>query len=80
MTKFETIGVQLQMDAETPRDAVRKFSYSCRVCSSRGLRIECDRCAIRATHESTVAWMKDQQEESLRQPIADLISRKVSAL
>lgn len=55
MTKFEQRGVELQYEACSVREADRKFSYSCNVCCSRGVRIECDRCAIRATHDMTVA-------------------------
>lgn len=55
MTKFEQVGVDLQYDALSVRDAVKSFRYSCKVCCRRGMRIDCDRCAIRATHDMTVA-------------------------
>lgn len=56
MTKFEQRGVELQVESGSKREAERKFSYSCDVCCSRGLRIECDRCAIKATHDLTIAY------------------------
>ena len=57
MTKFEQIGVQYQHDARDKCEAARSFRYSCRVCCDRGMRIECDRCAIAITHAATVAAM-----------------------
>lgn len=55
MTKFEQVGVNLQNEAESKREASRSFRYSCRVCCERGMRIDCDKCAIAYTHEATVA-------------------------
>lgn len=58
MTQFEHIGVQNQMDATNIFEANRAFSSSCRFCSERGIRIECDRCAISVVHDRIVAVMK----------------------
>lgn len=55
MTKFEQVGVQLQNEATNKHDAIRSFAYSCRCCCDKGMRIECERCAIAATHRMTVA-------------------------
>ena len=55
MTKFEQIGVNFQYDACNKREANRSFSYSCRVCCARGMRIDCERCAIATVHAATVA-------------------------
>lgn len=55
MTKFEQVGVSLQNEATTKYDARKNFSYSCRCCCNRGMRIECDRCAIAATYRMTIA-------------------------
>ena len=70
MTKFEQIGVDLQYDAMSKSDAVRKFRYSCTVCCTRGMHIECDRCAIRATHELTVGYFDSfgLQKKELPEP------------
>lgn len=65
MTKFEQIGVELQYDACSLHQSSKNFQYSCRVCCERGMRIECDRCAIRATHEMTVAYFASTQENPL---------------
>lgn len=55
MTKFEQIGVGFQYDAANKAEANRSFRYSCRVCCERGMRLECDRCAIAAVHDMTIA-------------------------
>lgn len=55
VTKFEQVGVELQYEASNRHEANRSFKYSCRVCCERGMRIECDRCAIAVTHAITVA-------------------------
>lgn len=61
MTKFEQRGVEFQYDASCKKDAERSFQYSCGVCCSRGMRIDCDRCAIRATHEMTMAYFASSE-------------------
>ena len=66
MTKFEQRGVELQQEACSSQDADRKFSYSCNVCCTRGLRIECDRCAIRATHDLTSAYFATRNKAVLK--------------
>jgi len=58
VTKFEQIGIEFQHEATSKYEANRSFRYSCRVCCERGIRIDCDRCAIAATHELTVAAME----------------------
>lgn len=55
MTKFEQIGVNYQHDAETPKQAMNAFKYSCNCCCSKGMRIDCDKCAIAATHNLVMA-------------------------
>lgn len=57
VTKFEQVGVDLQYSSVSKRDAVQKFGYSCRVCCNRGMKIDCDKCAIAATHAITIAAM-----------------------
>lgn len=59
MTRFESIGVARQMDANSIREANSRFLHSCGICSSRGVNISCDHCAIRFCHEETVACFRD---------------------
>lgn len=58
MTKFEQRGVELQHEAVSIGHARKNFSYSCGVCCNRGLHLDCDRCAIAATHSLVVATLK----------------------
>lgn len=61
VTKFEQIGVGFQYEATNKAEANRSFNYSCRVCCERGMRIDCARCAIAATHAITVAAFETKQ-------------------
>lgn len=61
LTKFEQVGVNYQLDSASKQEANRNFRYSCRVCCNRGMRIECDRCAISATHDAVVAALETAQ-------------------
>jgi hypothetical protein len=55
MTKFEQIGVNYQYEAADKASANRSFAYSCKCCCQRGMRIECDRCAIEIAHSLVIA-------------------------
>lgn len=55
MIKFEQIGVNLQNESETIKEAQNKFSRSCDICCNRGLNIKCERCAIAIAHKLTIA-------------------------
>jgi len=61
MTKFEQVGVNYQNDAMDKRETNKSFRYSCRVCCERGIRVECDRCAIAVTHDAVVAAFETAQ-------------------
>ena len=61
MTKFEQVGVNYQNDAESKEQANRSFRYSCECCCTRGLRIECDRCAIAVAHNLTIAAFENSK-------------------
>ncbi len=59
MTKFEIVGVGFQHDAETKREARKSFRYSCRVCCERGMRIDCEKCAIAFAHDAVLAALDE---------------------
>lgn len=59
MTKFETIGVQAQLDAEDKKEAMKRFMWSCSCCCYRGMKLDCDRCAIDHTHREVLASFDD---------------------
>lgn len=61
MTKFETIGVNYQYEADSKEDALRAFQYSCNCCCHRGMRIDCDRCAIAVAHNHVVAAFESKE-------------------
>jgi len=57
MTAFESRGVELQMECESKSQAEKRFEHSCNLCCKRGLRIECDRCAISVVHDKIQKMM-----------------------
>lgn len=61
MTKFEQVGVNYQNDAESKEQANRSFRYSCECCCTRGVHIECDRCAIAVAHNLTIAAFENNK-------------------
>lgn len=62
MTKFEQIGVNMQYDAITKEVAKQKFARSCACCCHKGMRIECDRCAIVEVHQLVIAAFETKQK------------------
>ena len=62
MTKFEQVGVNFQYDATSIEQANRSFAYSCNCCCHKGMRIDCDRCAIAHTHNLVVACLADKEK------------------
>lgn len=63
MTKFEQIGVGFQHDACNIQEARKAFKYSCDCCCHKGMQIDCDKCAIAATHSMVVACFNDQHKK-----------------
>ena len=62
MTKFETIGVNRQYEAETVREANKAFNHSCYCCCNRGMKIDCDKCSIAFVHSLVVACFNGNEE------------------
>lgn len=62
MTKFEQIGVNYQYDAPTKESANKSFAFSCNCCCAKGMRLDCDRCAISAVHTMVVACFESRKE------------------
>lgn len=58
MIKFEMIGIQHQEMSVSREDCTSKFSYSCKLCN-RGIRLNCDMCAIKVTHELMITVFED---------------------
>lgn len=60
MTKFEQIGVNMQYEALTKTEAKTNFSRSCDCCCNRGMKINCDRCAIATANKLVVATFEGE--------------------
>lgn len=56
MIKFEQVGINLQYAATTKEQAQRSFSYSCDCCCNKGVRLDCDKCAISHVHALVMAY------------------------
>ena len=54
-TKFESIGVSIQNATSSKQEAIAEFQRSCRICNYRGIRVDCDRCAIANAHSLNLA-------------------------
>ena len=61
MTKFEQMGVNYQYDANNIEEANKAFKHSCNCCCNKGIRIDCDKCAIAHTHALIVAYFNDNK-------------------
>ena len=64
MTKFETIGVNRQYEANCTREANKAFAHSCDCCCNKGIHLECDRCSIAYVHSMVVAYFADLEMEA----------------
>lgn len=63
MTKFEQIGINHLYLATDKAHLNKTFNYSCNCCCYKGMHIECDHCAISATHSMLVAIFDDKKGE-----------------
>ena len=63
MTKFEQVGINFQYDASTKEQAIKSFKYSCACCCNKGMRLDCDRCAIANVHAMIMAIFDSKNEE-----------------
>ena len=61
MTKFENVGMERQILARNSREAIQSFQNSCKVCCAKGMKIECERCGISATHHEILAYFADDE-------------------
>ena len=55
MTKFEQVGINMQYESPTKEIAIQKFSRSCECCCTKGIHIDCDKCAIETVHKLVMA-------------------------
>ena len=64
MTKFETVGVNLQYDATNAKEANKSFAYSCNCCCHKGIKLDCDKCAINHVHSLIIAHFDDRNKNT----------------
>jgi hypothetical protein len=55
MYKFEQVGVNKQYAANSKAEAQKAFAYSCDCCCNKGMRLDCDTCAIANVHSLVMA-------------------------
>lgn len=75
MTKFEQVGVNYQYDAKSTQEANSAFKRSCDCCCAKGIRIDCDRCAIAHAHSMVVAAFASTTTERENEPNLVLLFR-----
>ena len=63
MTKFETVGINNLMNATNKETLINRFSWSCNCCCAKGMRIECDRCAIAYNYNILMAIFEDKTKK-----------------
>ena len=63
MQKFEQVGVNYQYAAASKKEAQRTFAYSCNCCCNKGMRIDCDHCAISHVHSMVLAYFDDSNQK-----------------
>ena len=63
MQKFEQVGVTFQYNATNKAEARKAFSYSCNCCCNKGMRIDCDHCAISHVHSMVMAYFDEKERK-----------------
>ncbi len=63
MTKFEQVGINYQYSALTKEEAQKSFSYSCKCCCNKGMRLDCDKCNISHVHSMVMAFFNDKNNK-----------------
>lgn len=58
MIAFEERGVEFQYNSASATQAKKNFSNSCNACCRKGIRLDCNRCAISATHSLVLAMFQ----------------------
>ena len=61
MTKFESNGVNMQIESSSKFEAQKRFENSCDLCCKFGLHIECDRCAIATVHNQVLEFLTNSE-------------------
>ena len=65
MCKFETIGAEKQYESASKYEANRNFKISCDICCHRGMKLDCDHCAIAVAHSLVIATFEKGGEHNV---------------
>lgn len=57
-------GVNYQFDANNTIEAHKAFEHNCKCCCNKGIRLDCDKCAIAYTHNLIVAFFADKENKN----------------
>lgn len=60
MTYFEARGVEFQYNSHNIHEAEKAFKKSCNKCATRGMHIDCDRCAIASVHGDILTILNER--------------------
>ena len=71
MTKFEEVGQKYQMQAYDEDYAKWSFENSCYLCCTRGLHIDCSKCAIAQAHTLVMAAL--ERAKTNRQKTSEMV-------
>ena len=63
MTKFEQIGINHLYFANTKEQLNHSFNHSCNCCCYKGIHLNCDQCAIAATHSLLMSLITDENNK-----------------
>lgn len=65
MTRFEEIGVDIQYSSYNKKQAERSFVKSCEMCCTKGIRIDCEKCAIACAHKAVIEAFDSKVKSSM---------------
>lgn len=65
MTKFESIGVNIQHSAYRKDWAVKQMNNSCYYCVLRNMNIKCERCMIAEAHKQVMEELTQRDLEMI---------------
>ena len=66
MTKFEQVGINNLMTTTNRSELQKGFDWSCVCCCTKGIRIDCDRCAIAYNYRLLMAYFADKERHNTK--------------
>lgn len=62
MTKFENNGINRLLYCCNQQELQQTFEVSCQICGSKNVRVECNRCAIKACYMNMTGVFADRNK------------------